>query len=94
MEVQAVFRLGRSGEWRSKKGWETASIVARNPRVIWDHPGSSGVGGGKCLFLYAHVCPGAGGRQAGTEKHLLWTPGLAWSVYRCESLLWVGGRVG
>ena len=76
-----MFRLGRSGKWRSKKGWETASIVAGNPRVIWDHPGSSGVGGGKCLFVYAHVCPGAGGRQAGTEKHLLWTPGLAWSAH-------------
>lgn len=30
-----------------------------------------------CMHMYAHVCPGAGGRQAGTEKHLLWTPGLA-----------------
>lgn len=69
MEVQAVFRLGRSGEWRSKKGWETASIVAGNPRVMWDHPGSSGVGGGKgsCLW-HAHVCPGAGAVQAGRHR--------------------------
>lgn len=57
---------------------ETDSIVAGNRRVIWDHPGSSGVGGG---YVYVRVCTCVswdwGGRQAGTEKHLLWTPGLA-----------------
>lgn len=73
---------------------ETACIVAGNPRVIWDHPGSSGVGGDVCMCVYAHVCPGAAGRQAGTEKHLPWTPGLASSVYVCESLQRAGGRVG
>lgn len=64
MEVQAVFRLGRSGEWRRKKRWETASTVAGNPRVIWDHPGSSSVGGAMCMCVCAQVCLGAGGRQA------------------------------
>lgn len=62
--------LGNEG---GEREGETASIVAGNPRVIWDHPGSRGVS----MCVYAHVCPGAGGRQAGTEKHLLWTPGLA-----------------
>lgn len=98
VEVQAVFRWARSGKWRRRKRGETASIVAGNPAVIWDHPGSSSVGGGMCMCMYAHVCPGAGGRQAGrqagTEKHLLWTPGLAWSVYVCVSLQRAGVGVG
>lgn len=32
---------------------ETGSIVAGNTRVIWDHPGSSGVGGG---YVYVRLC--------------------------------------
>lgn len=59
-----MLRWGKCGEWRGRKGRETASVVAGNPRVIWDHPGSSGVGGGTCMCMYAHLCPGAGGRQA------------------------------
>ena len=79
MEVQAVFRWESSGKWRKRKRGETASIVAGNPTVIWDHPGSSGVWVGVCVCACMHMCVlGLGaGRQAGTEKHLLWTPGLA-----------------
>ena len=51
-----MFRLGRSGEWRKKKRWETASTVAGNPRVIWDHPGSSSVGGAMCMCVCVCVC--------------------------------------
>lgn len=57
------------------RGRETASIVAGNPRVIWDHPGSRRVWGGVCMCMHMCVLGLGAGRQA--EKHLLWTPGLA-----------------
>lgn len=61
------FKTGRGGEWRRRKGREPASVVAGNPRVIWDHPGSSGVGGDMSMCEYVHVCSEAGGRQAETS---------------------------
>ena len=63
-----MFRLGRSGEWRRKKGWETASIVAGNPGVLWDHPGSSGVGRvSVCSCPHMFVLGLRAGRQAGRQ---------------------------
>lgn len=68
--------------WRMKEededGEETASLVARNLRVIWDHPGSWGVGGG--VYVRISTCVSWGWGQAGRQaqrKHLLWTPRLA-----------------
>lgn len=89
-----MLRWGRFEEWRRRKRGETASIVAGNPRVIWDHPGSSGVGGDVCMCVYAHVCPGAGGRQA--RINITLNPRLAWSVYVCvcRGLGWGGDGCG
>lgn len=83
------------GNGEVRKRGETASIVAGNPRVIWDHPGSSGVGGDVCMCVYAHVCPGTGGRQA--RINIALNPRLSSSVYVCESAegwggVWMGCR--
>lgn len=45
---------------------ETASLVAGNLRVIWDHPGSWGVGGG--VYVRVSTCVSWGWGQTGTEK--------------------------
>lgn len=62
---------------RGREGRETHFIVAGYSKVIWDHPGSSGLCGRTHICVYAHVCPDAGGRLAGRKKHLLWTLGLS-----------------
>jgi hypothetical protein len=51
-----------------KKGSETASVVAGNLKVIWDHPGSRGVGGG---YAYVHVCTCMSWCWAGRETSAL-----------------------
>lgn len=60
--------MGKIWEMKEEEGGggETASIVAGNPTVIWDHPGSRGVGG-VCVCACMHMCVpglGVGSRQA------------------------------